>query len=182
MSLRYPIMTALKPVTVQMARRRSPPRKRGPEKTQPFTQNVTFFIPKCIAKTTFSSPPERGQSRQLLYRADWLPASSTNPSPTGLVSAMNPSQDDHRTARLTLASTLSERRVRNGVMIGAFIIRGSESKTVMIRLIGPSLSQFGVANALSDPTLELHDSSGAIIATTITGGHTTACYATIIGD
>jgi hypothetical protein len=53
----------------------------------------------------------------------------------------------------------------NGVMIGGFIIQGSESKSVMIRAIGPSLSQFGVTNALSDPTLELHDSSGATIAT-----------------
>lgn len=52
----------------------------------------------------------------------------------------------------------------NGVMIGGFIIQGSESKSIMIRAIGPSLSQFGVTNALSDPTLELHDSSGATIA------------------
>jgi sugar lactone lactonase YvrE len=53
----------------------------------------------------------------------------------------------------------------NGVMIGGFIIQGSESKSVMIRAIGPSLTQFGVNNALTDPTLELHDSSGAMIAT-----------------
>ena len=53
----------------------------------------------------------------------------------------------------------------NGVMIGGFIIQGSESKSVMIRAIGPTLSRFGVTNALSDPTLELHGSSGATIAT-----------------
>jgi hypothetical protein len=60
----------------------------------------------------------------------------------------------------------------NGVMIGGFIIQGSESKSVMIRAIGPSLAQFGVNNALTDPTLELHDSSGATIATNDNWGAT----------
>lgn len=35
----------------------------------------------------------------------------------------------------------------------------------MVRALGPSLAQFGLTNVLPDPTLELHDSSGAIIAT-----------------
>jgi len=32
------------------------------------------------------------------------------------------------------------------------------------RGIGPSLTAFGVANALADPTLELRDSNGALLA------------------
>jgi hypothetical protein len=35
---------------------------------------------------------------------------------------------------------------------------------MLVRAIGPSLSGFGVPNALQDPTLELHDGSGAIVA------------------
>jgi hypothetical protein len=35
----------------------------------------------------------------------------------------------------------------------------------MIRAIGPSLSSSGIINALADPILELHDSTGALIAT-----------------
>ena len=34
---------------------------------------------------------------------------------------------------------------------------------VVIRGLGPSLSQFGVSNVLADPTLELHDSDGTLI-------------------
>jgi len=34
---------------------------------------------------------------------------------------------------------------------------------VVVRGIGPSLSQFGVPNALPDPTLELHDGSGSVL-------------------
>jgi hypothetical protein len=33
-----------------------------------------------------------------------------------------------------------------------------------MRALGPSLTQFGVSGALSDPTLELHDGSGTTLA------------------
>jgi hypothetical protein len=36
------------------------------------------------------------------------------------------------------------------------IATGTESKTVIIRAIGPTLSEFGVPGALADPTLELY--------------------------
>ncbi len=53
----------------------------------------------------------------------------------------------------------------NNVMIAGFILSGSQSKTVVVRALGPTLSSYGVANALNDPMLELHNSSGATIAT-----------------
>ncbi len=48
------------------------------------------------------------------------------------------------------------------VLIGGFIMRGPSPKRLMIRGIGPST---GLPGALADPVLELHDSSGAIVAT-----------------
>jgi len=62
------------------------------------------------------------------------------------------------------------------VMIGGFIVQGSEPKRVVIRALGPELTQYGVPNVLVNPTLELHDRTGALIAsndnwiTTIIGG------------
>jgi streptogramin lyase len=58
-------------------------------------------------------------------------------------------------------------RVQTGdnVLIGGFIITGTGPKKVILRAIGPSLSGVGITGALADPRLELHDSSGAIIAT-----------------
>ncbi len=52
-------------------------------------------------------------------------------------------------------------RVQTGdaVLISGFIITGSESKTVLIRGIGPSLEAVGVTGALQNPTLELFDGS-----------------------
>jgi len=52
----------------------------------------------------------------------------------------------------------------NNVLIGGFIIQDG-SKKVIIRAIGPSLTAFGITNALPDPKLELHDSTRALIAT-----------------
>ena len=53
---------------------------------------------------------------------------------------------------------------RDEVLIGGFIITGAQNKTVLIRGIGPSLTTFGIAMPLADPTLELHDHTTAVIA------------------
>jgi hypothetical protein len=56
-------------------------------------------------------------------------------------------------------------RVLSGenVLIGGFIIAGSQPKNVIIRGIGPSLGSQGVADALADPVLELFDAAGESI-------------------
>ncbi|HEV2842561.1 MAG TPA: hypothetical protein VGW39_14655 [Chthoniobacterales bacterium] len=51
----------------------------------------------------------------------------------------------------------------NNVLIGGFIITGTAPKTVAVRGIGPSLIPFGISDALTDPTLELRDSDGALV-------------------
>jgi hypothetical protein len=58
-------------------------------------------------------------------------------------------------------------RVQTGdnVGIGGFIITGSAPKHVLLRAIGPSLTGFGVPDALADPVLELHG-SGAFVTIT----------------
>ncbi len=67
-------------------------------------------------------------------------------------------------ARLANISTRVEVGDGDKVLIGGFIVRGDAPKRVLIRGIGPSLASSGIANPLPDPTLELHDSSGATIA------------------
>ena len=51
------------------------------------------------------------------------------------------------------------------ILIDGFIIEGSESKTVLIRGLGPSLAGFGILNFLADPTLSLLDHTGTVLAT-----------------
>jgi hypothetical protein len=77
---------------------------------------------------------------------------------------------------LSNISTRSLVQTGDNVMIGGFIVQGTQPKDVIIRAIGPDLSQYGVLNPLPDPTLELHDGSGVLIASndnwqqTIIGG------------
>ncbi|HZE13855.1 MAG TPA: hypothetical protein VE086_08860, partial [Chthoniobacterales bacterium] len=49
------------------------------------------------------------------------------------------------------------------LLIGGFIIGGTQSKTVVVRAIGPSLSAAGISQPLSDPLVELHDGSGTTL-------------------
>jgi hypothetical protein len=49
------------------------------------------------------------------------------------------------------------------VLIGGLIVSGSTAKQVILRAIGPSLAAFGLTGVLQDPTLEVHDSTGALI-------------------
>ena len=56
------------------------------------------------------------------------------------------------------------------VMISGFIVTGSSPFPMLARVLGPSLTGAGISKALPDPTVELHDANGALIAQTITGG------------
>ena len=73
-------------------------------------------------------------------------------------------------------STRSFVQTGEHVMIGGFIVQGTGPKRVIIRAIGPELTQYGITDALANPRLELHNGTGALIATnddwqtTIIGG------------
>src|SRR5207245_4037512 len=76
-----------------------------------------------------------------------------------------PALDVYITAQLGNISTRGVVETSDNVMIGGFIVQGDMPATVIVRAIGPSLAQYGITNALQDPTLELHDqSTGAVIA------------------
>jgi hypothetical protein len=71
---------------------------------------------------------------------------------------------DSTTTHLANVSTRGRVGVGDDVLIGGFIITGSQSKQLIVRAIGPSLAAYGVSGAMADPLLELHNSSGAVIA------------------
>ena len=74
--------------------------------------------------------------------------------------------DANQAASSQLANISTRGFVQTGdnVMIGGFILGGSSNNTgVVVRGIGPSLSQFGLNNVLADPTLELRDSNGNLL-------------------
>jgi hypothetical protein len=64
--------------------------------------------------------------------------------------------------QLTNISTRASVHTGSGVTIGGFIVTGTDSKQVVVRGLGPTLTQFGVSGVLADPTLDLHDSTSSI--------------------
>ena len=73
----------------------------------------------------------------------------------------------HQSRRPANPANISTRgfvQTGDDVMIGGFILDGTETRRLLLRAIGPSLGAAGVNNPLLDPTLELHDANGALIS------------------
>jgi hypothetical protein len=86
-------------------------------------------------------------------KSDYVVTGSATPTPTPTPSPGAP--------RLANISTRAVVGTNTNVLIGGFIVTGTQSKKVIVRGIGPSLSLPG---KMLDPALELHDASGALIA------------------
>ena len=87
---------------------------------------------------------------------------ANNGTGIGLVEAYD--LDPAAASKLGNISTRALVQTGDNVMIGGFIITGSGQKRLILRAIGPSLVNNGITNPLQNPTLELHDSTGAVIA------------------
>jgi serine protease AprX len=108
----------------------------------------------AAATATATSAPTATATSTAAATATPTVAPSQTPSPTPAPAAQ--------------AINLSTRmRVQTGdnVGIGGFIITGTAPKHMLLRAIGPSLTQFGVPNVLADPVLELHG-PGAFVTVT----------------
>ena len=53
----------------------------------------------------------------------------------------------------------------DNVLIGGFIVTGTQPKNLVLRALGPTLSGYGLSGVLTDPVLSLYDSSGTLLAT-----------------
>ncbi|HEX7515806.1 MAG TPA: PQQ-dependent sugar dehydrogenase [Chthoniobacterales bacterium] len=74
--------------------------------------------------------------------------------------------DTAAASKLANISTRSFVQTGDNRLIGGFILGNDNgAANVIVRAIGPSLTQFGISNALADPTLELRDSNGALLLT-----------------
>jgi plastocyanin len=91
---------------------------------------------------------------------------SATPTPTPPLPSTN----------ITNISTRALVQTGQNVMIGGFIVQGTGPKRVIIRAIGPELTQYGITNALDNPRLELHNGTGALI------GSNDNWQTTILGD
>jgi hypothetical protein len=83
---------------------------------------------------------------------------------TGVALAEVYDLDQAADSRLANISTRATVGTGSDVLIGGFITGSNIGATrVAIRALGPSLQQFGIANPLPDPRLELHNANGALL-------------------
>lgn len=66
--------------------------------------------------------------------------------------------------RLVNISSRATANTGEVVLIGGFVINGSTSKRVLIRGVGPTLSNYGVGASMADPALNLYNGSNTLIA------------------
>jgi hypothetical protein len=111
----------------------------------PLIPNQTYYLTTSNVQDTAPSANTIWLQSQTTFVAQYMPNAASN--------------------RLANISTRLQVGVGDDVLIAGFIVRGSPDKRIMIRAIGPSLSSSGITNALADPILELHDQTGAVIAT-----------------
>lgn len=72
-----------------------------------------------------------------------------------------PSSDVFRLVNLSTRGLIGR---DDNVLIGGLIVRGNNGQHLIIRAIGPDLIAVGLPGALPDPTLELRDESGTLLA------------------
>ena len=90
-----------------------------------------------------------------------LPHPRPHPHPHPHLLARHPRQPRPRSRSTSLPDWTWEPAIR--LPIGGIIITPGEAKRVLLRAIGPSLSNFGITDPLADPVLELHGSDGSLI-------------------
>jgi hypothetical protein len=99
------------------------------------------------------------------YPGDPFPSDNSSTQVTTVIPAVTPTPSPTPVAEPINLSTRMRVQTGGNVGIGGFIITGTAPMNVLIRAIGPSLTQFGIPNVLADPVLELHG-SGAFVTIT----------------
>jgi len=84
----------------------------------------------------------------------------------GLVEVYDADNSDERlsTADVVNIATRGEVGTGGDVLIAGFVVSGDVPKRILLRGIGPQLTEFGVVGALEDPRLDLTNSDNVLVA------------------
>ena len=131
---------------------------------------ATSFMVSAIGPTP-SATPTSTPTATSTATATIAPTPSPTPTPTASVSATptataTPSATPTGTPSVTVLGNISTRlrvETADNVLIGGFIVTGTQPKKIIVRAIGPSLSSF-FSGVLANPILELRNSSGDLLA------------------
>jgi hypothetical protein len=153
------------------------------------TQNPTFYSQDLVPGNSLHGgqqmfvtqyappPPAPTPTATATATATATPTATATATPTATATA-TPTATATATATPTGTPTATPGLVGNvstrlpvgsgdNVLIEGFIVQGpaGSTKKILVRAIGPSLLPFGITDALVNPSLAIHDSSGTTVAT-----------------
>jgi hypothetical protein len=126
--------------------------------------NPAYAAPLTAMGLALQHPREAGIVATLQPGASYTAVLAGNNGGTGVGLVEVYDTNQAAGSQLVNISTRGFVQTGNNVMIGGFILGGNNQNSgIVVRGIGPSLSQFGLSPVLADPTLELHDGNGALL-------------------
>jgi cytochrome c peroxidase len=131
----------------------------------PDNPNLSFFlkqngVPQNLNLTAQQKLDLEAFLRTLTGKAVYTDPKWSNPfRADGTIAIIDTAPPPSQTVNL---STRLRVLTAEKVGIGGFIITGTVPKRVLIRALGPSLAQFGLANVLADPTITLNGPAGFV--------------------
>jgi len=84
-------------------------------------------------------------------------------------------------SRISNISTRALAGSGDRTLVAGFVVSGTGTKPLLVRAIGPSLANFGVANPLADPSLNILSRTSTVVATNNDWGNS-AALATLFGQ
>jgi hypothetical protein len=121
--------------------------------------NVTFPLPPNITVVTATTIGPFIRISEFSAAVNISPSAPPQP-PTSPTTVMLPV----RASQLLNLSTRLKAGTGDDVMIGGFVVSGTQPKKIMVRGLGPSLGAFNVPGILANPTLDLYDASNELLA------------------
>jgi Fibronectin type III domain len=133
----------------------------------PMSNEVSFSTSSGSSAASISTASMAGAS---LLGSNSSPAgSSSSGGSANTSSPSSPSSSNQISATANAASTgFGSIQSRVHVGIGSeggfanFVVSGNERKTVVVRVLGPSLTRYGIRDGVPDPMLEIRDARGIV--------------------
>lgn len=124
------------------------------------SNGTTFYLQEASHGEPLDQAHTLAKTTVVVATSTPAPTPTPTPTPTATPISTPVTRPLNMSTRLTV-------RTGENVLIGGIYITGNAPKEVMVRGIGPSITANGspLPGRLSDPILELHDSTGATIAT-----------------
>jgi len=97
-----------------------------------------------------------------------------SPNFDALFAVLAPSSSTSGSARIVNISSRAFVSTGAGQEIAGFVISGSGTEQVLVRIVGPGLSAFGVTGVLAQPTITLYDSKNNVVASNTVWGSSSA--------